>query len=191
MIIHFYLHLLKKNICVFCSSNNLIADCYKNAAFHLGESIAENDHALVYGGATGGLMTSVAKGAHSKGGEIIGVITQSIVKMNRLSPVLSQTIYVNSLAERKAEKKKLTDIFIVLPGGYGTMDEMFDVVASGTLGEHRKPLIIINENGFYNPLLEQMALFKKENCIPKQESYQIEIVQDVDQCIERIINPNI
>lgn len=163
---------MNKNICVFCSSSNTIAENYKQAAFRLGEAIAKNGDTLVYGGATGGLMTSVAEGANAQNGKITGVITGSIIRMGRLSPLLSETIKVDSLSERKQRMRALADIFIVLPGGFGTLDEMFDVVASGTIGEHKKPLIIVNEDGFFDQLLEQIETFRKQNCMPRQESYK-------------------
>lgn len=182
---------MKKNICVFCSSSNQIADSYKKSAFRLGELIAESDNTLIYGGATGGLMSAVAEGAHAKNGEIVGVITDSIVKMGRLSPLLTQTICVKNLGERKVEMKKLADVFVVLPGGYGTLDEMFDIIASGTIGEHKKPLILVNENGFFNHFLEEVTLMKNEKCIPQEESYTFILAGNVDECMKKIINPHI
>ena len=80
------------------------------------------------------------------------------------------------------------DIFVVLPGGYGTLDEMFDVIASGTVGEHKKPLICINENGFYNSLLAQIDSMKTECFTPKNENYKPCFVQSIEDCNELIDN---
>ena len=175
-------------VCVFCSSSNKIADEYKQSAFRLGELIAESGNTLVYGGATGGLMTAVAEGASLKKGEIIGVIAEPIIKMNRQSDLPTQLISVKEMSERKQKMKEIADFFVVLPGGYGTLDEMFDVVASGTVGEHRKPLFLVNENDFFKHFLQGIELMKSEKCIPEQESYKINIVQNITDCIEQIIN---
>lgn len=174
------------NIAVFCSSSNHIADRYKQAAVRLGELIAESGNTLVYGGATGGLMDSVAEGAHTKNGKIIGVIAQAIIKMNRQSSLPTQLITVESMSERKAEMKALTDIFVVLPGSYGTLDEMLDIIASGIVGEHKKPLIIVNQDGFYNPFLNQIDFMRSELFIPAEERYKPIIVQDINHCLELI-----
>lgn len=174
------------NIAVFCSSSNHIANRYKQAAVRLGELIAESGNTLVYGGATGGLMDSVAEGAHTKNGKIIGVIAQAIIKMNRQSSLPTQLITVESMSERKAEMKALTDIFVVLPGSYGTLDEMLDIIASGIVGEHKKPLIIVNQDGFYDPFLNQIDFMRSELFIPIEERYKPIIVQDINHCLELI-----
>src|ERR1035437_5453077 len=148
------------NIAVFCSSSNHIADQYREVAFQLGEFIAENGNTLVYGGATGGLMDSVAEGVHSKNGKIIGVIPNAVIKMNRQSSLPTQLITVETMSERKAEMKAFSEVFIVLPGSYGTLDEMLDIIASGVVGEHKKPLIILNQNGFYDLFLNQIDFMR-------------------------------
>ncbi|MDD4994093.1 MAG: TIGR00730 family Rossman fold protein [Paludibacter sp.] len=173
-------------IAVFCSSSNHIANQYKKVAFQLGEFIAESGNTLVYGGATGGLMDSVSEGAHSKNGEIIGVIPNAVIKMNRQSSLPTNLITVETMSERKAEMKVLTDIFVVLPGSYGTLDEMLDIVASGVVGEHKKPLIILNQNGFYDLFLSQIDLMRTESFIPLEEKYKPIIVSEINQCIELI-----
>ena len=174
------------SICVFCSSSNHVAEKYKKSAFRLGEFIAESGHTLVYGGASGGLMNAVAEGARSKNGEVIGVIAKRIIRMKGKSDLSTQQIVMQNLSERKQLMKALSDIFVVLQGGYGTLDEMFDVVAAGTVGEHRKPLFLVNEDGFYNHFLQEIEQMKSEKCIPEQESYTISVAQNIDDCIEQI-----
>lgn len=173
------------NIAVFCSSSNHIDVRYKKEAFLLGEMIAESGNTLVFGGATGGLMDSVAEGARSKNGEIIGVIPQAVIKMNRQSPLPTELIIVETMSERKAKMKEFSDVFIVLPGSYGTLDEMLDIVASGVVGEHKKQLIIVNQNGFYNNFLEQIEFMRSEMFIPV-ENYKPIVVQDINACFELI-----
>jgi cytokinin riboside 5'-monophosphate phosphoribohydrolase len=174
------------NIAVFCSSSNSISDHYKQAAFQLGELIAESENKLVYGGATGGLMDAVATGTKSKNGDIIGVISQAIIKMNRQSTLPTELITVETLSDRKMKMKTLTDVFVVLPGSYGTLDEMLDIVASGVVGEHKKPLIIVNQDGFYDQFLNQINLMRNEMFIPAEEKYKPLIAQDIHHCMELI-----
>ncbi|MHB9056291.1 MAG: LOG family protein [Paludibacteraceae bacterium] len=175
-------------ICVFCSSSNHIADEYKQMAIQFGRKIAGNGHVLVYGGATGGLMDAVAEGAVEKKGEIIGVIPEIIIRSNRQSKFPTQLIIMSDMAGRKNRMKQESDVFVVLPGGYGTLDEMFDVIASGTVGEHKKPLICLNINGFYNSLIDQTIQMKKNLFIPLEESYKPHFVQSIDECFEVIEN---
>lgn len=174
------------NIAVFCSSSNHIADKYKRVAFCLGEMIAENGNILVYGGATGGLMDAVAEGARSKRGRIIGVISYAVIKMNRQSSLPTELITVETMSERKAQMKALADVFVVLPGSYGTLDEMLDIVASGIVGEHKKPLIIINQDGFYNPFFNQIDFMRSELFIPTEEKYKPLVAQNITHCFELI-----
>ncbi len=174
------------NIAVFCSSSNHIADNYKQVGFRLGEMIAESGNTLVYGGATGGLMDSVSEGAACKNGQIIGVIPQAVIRMNRQSSLPTQLITVETMSERKATMKELSDIFVVLPGSYGTLDEMLDIVTSAIVGEHKKPLILLNQNGFYNQFLGQIELMRNEMFIPV-ENYKPIVVEDIESCFELII----
>ncbi len=174
------------NICVFCSSSNHIAYHFKQAAFRLGELIAESGNTLVYGGATGGLMDSVSEGASSKNGNIIGVVPQAVINMNRQSALPTKLIKVETMSERKALLKSYSDVFIVLPGSYGTLDEMMDIVASGIVGEHKKKLVIVNLNGFYDLLLYQIDYMRKEHFIPIEESYKPLVAKDIEHCLELI-----
>jgi len=174
------------NIAVFCSSSNHIADQYKEVAFQLGVFIAESGNVLVYGGATGGLMDSVAEGVHSKNGKIIGVIPNAVIKMNRQSSLPTQLITVETMSERKAEMKAFSEVFIVLPGSYGTLDEMLDIIASGVVGEHKKPLIILNQDGFYDLFLNQIDLMRSNMFIPAEEKYKPIIASNFNHCIELI-----
>ena len=174
------------NIAVFCSSSNHIADHYRQSAFQLGKLIAEDGNVLVYGGATGGLMDSVAEGAKSKSGDIIGIIPQAVIKMRRQSTIPTELIIVDTMSERKEKMKSISDVFVVLPGSYGTLDEMLDIIASGVVGEHKKPLILVNENGFYELFLNQIDQMRNEHFIPAEEKYKPIIANNISHCLELI-----
>ncbi len=144
------------NICVFCASNRPLGRRFEDEAHLLGQFIAENGHTLVYGGATGGLMDVVAEAAHAAGGEIIGVVPERIVAMGRKSNLPTQLFVVGDMSERKELMKEYADVFVVLPGGIGTYDELFDVLASGMVGYHDKPLVVVNTDNFYDGILTQL-----------------------------------
>jgi uncharacterized protein (TIGR00730 family) len=173
------------NIAVYCSSSNHIADYYLEAGRKLGEWIAANGHTLVFGGATGGLMSTVSEGAFNKNGKIIGVIPQAVINMNRQSPHCSELIEIETMSERKARMRVISDIFVVLPGSYGTLDELFDVTASAIVGEHKKQIIIVNENGFYDALLTLIDRMREEKFIPI-EKFKPTIVSDTVSCINAL-----
>jgi uncharacterized protein (TIGR00730 family) len=174
------------NIAVYCSSSNMIAQKYLDTAFELGSRIAENGHVLVFGGATGGSMSAVSEGAASKQGAILGVIPEAVIRMKRENPLCTELIEVATMGERKELMKKSADIFVVLPGSYGTLDELFDVVAAGVVGEHKKPVILLNENGFYNDLLQQTNRMREEMFIPV-ENFKLQIANDIEECFKLII----
>jgi len=170
------------NIAVYCSSSNHIADSYKKSAWDFGVWLSENNHTLVFGGATGGLMTAVSEGAASiQPHKIVGVIPQAVIKMNRQSSLCTELITVETMNERKMNMKNIADIFVIFPGSYGTLDELFDVVASGVVGEHKKPVIILNEFGFYDDLLHLVDKMKSEHFIPV-ENYKPLVVDNINAC---------
>ena len=173
-------------ICVFCSSSDRVGDDFKLLGKQVGRKIAENGHTLVYGGATGGLMDAVAEGATEKNGEIIGIISEIIIRANRLSALPTQMIVATDMNERKKRMKEIADVFLVLPGGYGTLDEMMDVIASGSVGEHRKPLICLNHNGVYDSLINLSKELKSASFIPKEESYKPIFVKTVEEWYQTI-----
>lgn len=175
------------NIAVYCSSSNHIPENYKNSAYVLGQWMAESGNTLVFGGATGGLMTSISEGASASGGKITGIIPQAVIRMNRQSALCTELITVETMSERKAKMQELADVFVVLPGSYGTLDEMFDVMAAAIVGEHKKQLIVVNENGFYDDLMRQIERMIDEKFIPVV-NYKPLIVSNISDCILHLKN---
>jgi len=174
------------NIAVYCSSSNHIAQSYLDTAFELGVWIAKNGHTLVFGGATGGSMSAVSEGAAAENGQIIGVIPAAVIRMGRENPLCTELISVETMGERKELMKQRSDAFVVLPGSYGTLDELFDVLASGIVGEHKKPVIILNENGFYDDLIKQTDRMRAEMFIPV-EYFKPLIAKDLEECFKFIL----
>ncbi len=173
-------------IAVYCSAKNGIAEEYKALGRALGAWIAEQGHTLLYGGATGGLMTEVSDSARAAGGEVIGVVPHRIISSGRKADNCTELIEVANMAERKQKMREVADCFVCLPGSYGTLDEMMDVIASATVGEHKKRIYIVNYKGFYTPLVEQVKLMKELGFIPAEESYRPRVVNTLDELFTQI-----
>ena len=140
-------------ICVFCSANQQIDPDFFGMTEELGRWAATNGHALVYGGVNQGLMESIAKATKEAGGMTIGVIPMIVEKSGRLSDYVDVEIPCDNLTDRKQLMMDQSDVFIALPGGIGTLDEVFTVAASATIGYHQKTVILYNMKGFWDSLI--------------------------------------
>lgn len=147
----------------------------------MGRWLARNGHTLVYGGATGGLMTRVSEAVRQNGGTIIGVVPQRVILSGRKAECCTELIEVQSMAERKQKMRDLADVFVCMPGSYGTLDEMFDVLASGTVGEHRKPCFIFNYRNYYTRLVSLIEQMRRLRFIPQQEGYAPQFLKSLDE----------
>ncbi|MCY9592259.1 TIGR00730 family Rossman fold protein [Paenibacillus chitinolyticus] len=149
-----------KRIAVFCGSSNGASEVYREGAVRLGRELAERGLALVYGGASVGLMGAVADAVLEAGGEVIGVIPKMLENREISHHGLTELIVVESMHERKAKMAELADGFMALPGGPGTLEEFVEIYTWGQLGLHRKPFGLVNINHYYDPLV---ALFDRMN----------------------------
>ena len=180
------------NICVYCSSSDQVRDEYKQQAAEFGKWMAENGHTLVYGGATGGLMSAVAQGAADAEGDIVGIIPDCIIEKGRKSDLPTELFVVGDMAERKTMMKEYADVFVVLPGGFGTLDEMFDTVSACMVGEHDKPTILYNPDNFWEGLLLQIEHIMHEGLGYKfQRNANFSIATALDELINQIKESNI
>jgi uncharacterized protein (TIGR00730 family) len=146
-----------KRITVFCRSSAGKNVKYSEEAFQLGKILAQKNIGVVYGGAKIGLMGAVADGALSENGEVIGVIPNFLQTKEVAHTELTEMIVVESMHERKLKMHDLADGFIALPGGFGTMEELFEILTWGQLGLHHKPVGLLNMEDFYQPLLEMLS----------------------------------
>ncbi|MBR5190120.1 MAG: TIGR00730 family Rossman fold protein [Paludibacteraceae bacterium] len=176
------------NICVYCSSSDQVCDEFKQQATELGKWMAEKGHVLVYGGATGGLMSAVAQGAADVSGDIVGIIPECIVEKGRKSDLPTELFVVGDMAERKAMMKEYADVFIVFPGGFGTLDEMFDTISACMVGEHDKPTILFNPDNFWMGLLLQFDKILKSGLGYKfTRNGNFKVVDTLEELKEEII----
>jgi len=139
-------------ICVFCSSSNFVDEVYFQEARDLGTSIGKGGHQLIYGGTNVGLMNELAKYAQFSGAKVLGVIPELIKDYGIAANNLDELIVTSDMMERKRVLRERADAFIALPGGFGTLEELMEVITLKQLGYHQKPIAIINTNGFYKAL---------------------------------------
>ena len=173
-------------IAVYCSAKDRIPEEYLALGDVLGKWIAEAGHTLVYGGATGGLMSRVSNATKAAGGTVEGVIPQRIIQAKRMADNCDTLYVVNNMCERKQKMKELADCFVCLPGSYGTLDEMMDVIASGTVDEHRKPIYILNYQGFYDCLKQQAEHMRQLAFLPQEEQYAPQFVDTIQELIDKL-----
>ncbi len=143
-----------KRITVFCGSSFGTEIIYREQAYALGKALAIKGIGLVYGGADVGLMGAVADGALDNGGEVTGVLPRFLVEKEIAHSGLTELIPVESMHERKLKMNELCDGVIALPGGFGTLEEFFEMITWAQLGLHQKPVAVLNVDGFYDLLLE-------------------------------------
>ena len=141
-----------KSVTVFCGSKDGFNEQYRETAWQLGQFLALKGITLVYGGAKVGLMGAVADGALNKAAKVIGIIPTFLKKDEIVHPDISELIEVETMHERKFKMHELSDAVITLPGAWGTMDELFEMLTWGQLGLHQKPIGLLNINGYYDSL---------------------------------------
>ncbi|HET9570419.1 MAG TPA: TIGR00730 family Rossman fold protein [Bacteroidales bacterium] len=173
-----------QTIGIYCSASAHIQPLFRHEAVKLGLWLGKNKKTLVTGGSNQGLMEVFSKTVRENGGESVGVIPEDFSNRGWFSNYTDRKIIVRDLSERKDVIKQLCDILIAFPGGVGTMDELFDAWSSYNLGFHNKRIILLNINGFFNPLMQQLALFREEKFLHDFLPNPLFIVESVDQCIE-------
>lgn len=145
--------MMLKNICVYCGASEGKHPLYKETAVMLGQLIATQGRRLIYGGGNRGLMGIIANATLQHGGEVFGVIPEKLVKAETAHTGLTQLDIVNDMQSRKSRMSELADAFIALPGGTGTLEEFYEVWTAIQVGYHKKPVALLNVNGFYNKML--------------------------------------
>ncbi|KAI5647745.1 hypothetical protein M9H77_33750 [Catharanthus roseus] len=142
-----------KTVCVFCGSSSGKRDSYKEAAVELGQELVAKKLDLVYGGGSIGLMGLVSQAVHGGGGHVLGIIPRPLMGEEKTGVTIGEVREVAGMHQRKAEMARLSDCFIALPGGYGTLEELLEVITWAQLGIHDKPVGLLNVDGYYDFLL--------------------------------------
>ncbi len=168
-------------VCVFCGSSPGVRPSYRAAARALGERIASRGHRLVYGGAGIGLMGEVADAALRAGGEVIGVVPTAIDLPEITHARLSALHRVGTMHQRKALMAELSDLVVTLPGGVGTLDEISEMLCWSQLGIHRKPLWLLDVDGYFRPLLGFFAHAVAEGFLAPGHLARLLVAEGVDE----------
>ncbi len=148
-----------KNVCVFGASREGLKPIYYDTAYKLGEGLALAGYGVVFGGGAKGVMGALARGVHSKGGRLIGVIPEKLHQAGVAFDGCTELIVTSSMHERKQRMEDLSCAFIALAGGFGTLEELCEVLTLKQLGYHSHPIIIVNDEDFYSPTLSQFDAF--------------------------------
>ena len=174
------------NICVFCGSSNGTDQEILKKAELLGKRLAEEKITLVYGGSKLGVMGKVAAGTLDAGGKAIGVIPQFLKSKEVVHTGLSELITTKNMHERKMIMQERSDGFITLPGGFGTLEELFEIITWAQLGLHNKPIGLLNINGFYDDLICLLATMVEKGFL-KPDNFELLLVEEnVDRLLEKL-----
>lgn len=175
-----------RNVAVFCGASLGARPEYAAAARELGAAIARQGGTLIYGGGRAGLMGAVADGTLEAGGRVVGVITRLLVDKELGHKGIQELKVVETMHERKMEMANRADMFIALPGGLGTMDEMFEILAWAQLGIHSKPVGLLNTAGFYEPLMALLDQMERESFLRLNHRTEIVFESDVERLLEKL-----
>ena len=174
------------NVCIFGASNNKIPEIYIDFAQRLGARLAEEDFGLVFGAGRTGLMGAAARGAYSKNGRIIGVIPKKLNLPGIYFEHCTERIETATMHERKALMEEMSSAFVALSGGFGTIEELMEVITLKQLSYHNKPIVIVNLHGFYDPLLMQFRRCVDEGFTNELFLGLVSVVDSVDGVIEAL-----
>lgn len=171
-------------ICVYCSSSDLLPQHYYHEADALGNAIAAQGWSLVYGGGSVGLMGQVARAVQAGGGRVVGIIPQALLDREVGYLEADDLIVTTTMRERKRLMDEQANAFVTLPGGFGTLEELLEIMTLRQLGYHDKPIIIVNQGGFYDPLIAQFERTFAEQFAHERSRSLYHVVEDAPQAIE-------
>ena len=174
-------------ICVFCSANNQIAPAFFQLTEELGRWAAENGHVIVFGGVNQGLMECLAKAVKEAGGRTLGVVPSIVEETGRTSQYNDRVLTCHNLSERKQLMLDESDVFIALPGGVGTLDEVFTVAASYTIGYHRKRVILYNMLGFWDAAIHLLDDLQQRGMVRGRWRDYICVANNLDELARQLL----
>lgn len=177
-----------KKICVYCGSSPGLLPDYGEAATALGEALAARNIGLVYGGASVGLMGTIADTVIAAGGEVIGVIPRSLVEKEVSHAGLTELRVVESMHERKAVMAEISDGFIAMPGGFGTLEEIFEVLTWSQLGFHRKPCALLNIQHYFDSLVTFMDHAVDQQFVRSAHRNVLAVAEEPDTLLDQMLD---
>lgn len=174
------------SICVFCGSASGLPEVYLDAARRLGTEMGHRGHRLVYGGGNVGLMREVAQSVHAAGGEVFGAIPRALVERELAYGPADELVITETLRERKAEMDAHADGFVALPGGFGTMEELLEVLTLRQLHLHGRPIVLVNVAGFWDPFLTMVREMISQGFAPQGEGLLFEVAKTSEDAIDLV-----
>ena len=177
-----------KKVAVFCGSSLGFSEVYKNDAIKLGNYFAENKIGLVYGGGKIGMMGVIADTIIARKGEVIGVIPGLLRHEEVAHTNITEMIVTKTMSKRKVKISRLVDGYIALPGGFGTLDEIFEALTLSQLGIEQKPVGILNTNGFFNHLIKQLDVMVTEGYLKQSNKDMLIISDSTEDLLSQMFN---
>jgi uncharacterized protein (TIGR00730 family) len=171
-------------VCVFCSSADGLPEEYRSAARDLGAELARRGHRLVYGGGNVGLMGEVARSVHRHGGTVVGVIPQGLVDRELAYDPADELLVTGTLRERKAEMDARADAFVALPGGFGTLEELLEVLTLRQLRLHDRPIVLVNVAGYWDPFLAMVSDMVAQGFAPQGEGVLFQVAKTAAEAVD-------
>jgi uncharacterized protein (TIGR00730 family) len=174
----------KKFLCVYCGASERVDPKYYKAAEELGKMIAQNNFNMVYGGGRFGLMGRVSNAVIENGGMVVGVTTEQLDEREGVQNGLHEIHVVDTMHTRKLKMSQRADAFVIMPGGFGTLDEFFEILTWKQLDIHSKPIIIANLDNYWDPLVDLFQHVIKENFAKQEHLKYVSIATSLDEIIE-------
>ena len=171
-------------ICVFSSSSDSVDPAFFSLAEELGREIAARGHVLVYGGTNVGLMGALARAARQGGGKVVGVIPKFIADRGLAFEAADELIVTNDMRQRKATMEARADAFVALPGGFGTLEEMLEIITLKQLHQHTKPVVFLNSGGYYDPLISLFEHMYEHHFAKPASRVMYEFAADVKTALD-------
>lgn len=175
-----------RSICVYCGSSPGNDPVFVEAARKFGQILAQNGITLVYGGGSRGLMGALALSVHEHGGRVIGVIPEFLKVRERMFTGAQEIVVTHDMHERKRMMFERADAFVALPGGIGTLEELVEQLTWSQLGRHRKPILVANINGFWEPLVELLEHMKRSGFIHSDLMFDYAVVDRIEDIVPAI-----
>ena len=172
------------NICVYCGSSPGKNKTILDQAQKFGRLMAERGHNLVYGGSSLGVMGVIADSVMLNGGEVIGVIPENLFSKEVAHTGITRLITVKDMHQRKSHMAELADAFVAFPGGFGTMEELFEIITWNQIGILKKPVTIMNIDGFYNKLIDMIDHAAETGFIKPKNREIIQVAETLEQCLQ-------
>lgn len=177
-----------RSLCIYCGSSNFVDRAYLEVGRFVGNVLAEKGITLIYGGSKTGIMGAVADGVLEKNGKVVGVNVKLMYTPELTHHGLTDMIITETIQERKMKMFELSDAFIALPGGFGTFDEIFETITWAQIGEHEKPIGILNTKNYYDFLIKMLIHAKNEGFIFKEHIEMLCISEDIEQLLTCLNN---